>query len=117
MGKWLPETTAFVKSNQASLSWLPTAYFVVCLTMKEDTPENRAKVLAYLDPVRKDAPRIGPAAMGLFPGSVDFSKLSFVHKSILKAKGVSEGDYRDLAAVKGWASGVAPTLVAARPRE
>jgi menaquinone-dependent protoporphyrinogen oxidase len=114
-GQWLPEATAFVKNNQDALSRLPTAYFVVCLTMRDDTPENRDKVLAYLDPVRKKAPRITPAAVGLFPGSVDFSKLSLVHKSILEAKGVSEGDYRDLPAVKGWASDVGPALVAAQP--
>ncbi len=117
MGKWLPEATAFVKSNQDSLSRIPIAYFVVCLTMKDDTPENRAKVLAYLDPVRKDTPAIGPVAVGLFPGSVDFSKLSFVNRSILKAKGVAEGDYRDLPAVKGWTSTVSPAFLAAKAHD
>jgi menaquinone-dependent protoporphyrinogen oxidase len=116
-GKWLPEATAFVKSNQDTLSRLPIAYFVVCLTMRDDTPENRDKVLAYLDPVRKDAPRITLAAVGLFPGVLDFSKLSFVHQAYFKAKGVPEGDYRNLPAVKGWASDVGPAFVAARARE
>ncbi len=116
-GKWLPEATAFVKNNQDTLSRLPIAYFVVCLTMKDDTPENRGKVLAYLDPVRKGAPRIMPAAVGLFPGSLDFSKLSFMEQSMFKAKGVPEGDYRNLPAVKGWATNVGPALVAAQPRE
>jgi len=116
-GNWLPEATAFVKSNQDTLSRLPIAYFVVCLTMKDDRPENRDKALAYLDTVRKDAPRIRPAAVGLFPGVLDFSKLSFVNQSIFKAKGVSEGDYRNLAAEKGWASNLGPALVAAQPRE
>jgi menaquinone-dependent protoporphyrinogen oxidase len=115
-GKWLPEAKAFVQSNQDSLSQLPTAYFVACLTMKEDTPENRAKVLAYLDPVRKAAPKISPVAVGLFPGAVDFSKLSFMHKSVLEAKGITEGDYRNLPAVKGWASEVAPAFMAAQAR-
>jgi len=116
-GNWLPEATAFVKSNQDTLSRLHIAYFVVCLTMKDGTPENRDKALAYLDPVRKDAPKIIPAAVGLFPGVLDFSKLSFVNQSVFKAKGVSEGDYRNLAAEKGWASNVGPALVAAQPRE
>jgi len=115
-GNWLPEATAFVKSNQDALSRLPMAYFVVCLTMKDDTPENRDKALAYLDPIRKDAPRIIPAAVGFFPGVLDFSKLSFVNQAIFKAKGVSEGDYRNLAAEKGWASNVGTALVAAQPR-
>jgi menaquinone-dependent protoporphyrinogen oxidase len=116
-GNWLPEAIAFVKNNQDTLSRLPIAYFAVCLTMKDDTLENRDRVLAYLDPVRKDAPRIRPAAVGLFPGVLDFSKLSFVNQSVFKAKGVSGGDYRNLAAEKGWASNVGPALVAAQPRE
>lgn len=116
-GNWLPEATAFVKSNQDPLSRVPIAYFVVCLRMKDDTRENRDKALAYLDPVRKDAPSIRPAAVGLFPGVLDFSNLSFVNQSIFKAKGVSEGDYRNLSAEKGWASNVGPALVSAQPRE
>jgi menaquinone-dependent protoporphyrinogen oxidase len=116
-GRWLPEAADFVRSNQDTLSRLPIAYFVVCLTMRDDTPENRDKTLAYLDPIRKDAPAIKPAAVGLFPGVLDFSKLSFVNQSIFKAKDVPEGDYRDLPAEKGWASNVGPVLVGARPRE
>jgi len=111
MGKWLPETGGFLKTNQDMLGRMPTAYFVVCLTMKDDTPENRSKVLAYLEPVRKETPKVQPSAIGLFPGAVNFSKLSFVHKSILKAKGVSEGDHRDWAAVEAWASTVGPLLL------
>jgi len=107
-GKWLPEAVGFVKDNQDILGRLPTAYFVVCLTMKENTVENRSTVMTYLDPVRKEAPKIQPVAVGLFPGAVDFSTLSFVDKTILKAKGVSEGDYRDWSAVKAWASAVGP---------
>jgi menaquinone-dependent protoporphyrinogen oxidase len=116
-GNWLPEATAFVKNNQDTLSQLPVAYFVVCLTMKDNTPENRDKALAYLDPARRDAPRIRPAAVGLFPGVLDFSKLSFVNQSIFKAKGVSEGDYRNLAVEKAWATSVGPALASAQPRE
>jgi menaquinone-dependent protoporphyrinogen oxidase len=109
-GKWLPEAVGFVKDNQEMLGRLPIAYFVVCLTMKENTAENRSTVMAYLDPVRKEAPKIQPVAVGLFPGALDFSKLSFVDKTVLKAKGASEGDYRDWPAVKAWASAVGPML-------
>ena len=62
-------------------------------------------------------PKIVPAAVGLFPGVLDFSKLSFVNQSTLKAKGVSEGDYRNVAAEKGWASNLGTSLVVAQPRE
>jgi len=107
-GKWLPEAVGFVKDNLDILGQLPIAYFVVCLTMKDNTEENRSKVMAYLDPVRKEAPKIQPVAVGLFPGALDYSKLSFVDKTIMKAKGASEGDYRDWSAVNAWASAVGP---------
>jgi hypothetical protein len=79
--------------------------------MKDDTPENRKKVLAYLDPVRKVAPNIEPVSTGLFAGVVDFSKLSFMDKSMLKIKGASEGDFRNWAAIKKWATDIAPMLL------
>jgi menaquinone-dependent protoporphyrinogen oxidase len=107
-GKWLPEAVGFMKDNQDILGRLPIAYFVVCLTMKDNTEENRSKVMAYLDPVRKEAPKMQPVAVGLFPGALDYSKLSFVDKTIMKAKGASEGDYRDWSAVNAWASAVGP---------
>ena len=110
MGKWLPEAVGFVKDNRDILGRLPIAYFVVCLTMKDNTAENRSTVMAYLDPVRKEAPEIQPVAVGLFPGALDFGKLSFMDTMMLKAKGASEGDYRDWPAVKAWASAVGPML-------
>lgn len=104
MGKLLPEAADFVKANQDALGRLPTAYFVVCMTMKDDTPQNRAKATAYLDPVRQEAHKVKPVAIGLFPGVVDFSKMSFMHKAMLKTMGSAEGDYRDFPAVKRWSS-------------
>ena len=57
-----------------------------------------------------------PALVGLFPGVVDYGKLSFVTKAMLQAKGVPEGDFRNLPAVKSWAAGVGPALAGAPPR-
>ena len=110
-GRWLPEAADFVKKHRDRLGRVPTAYFVVCMTMKDDTPENRGRVLAYLDPVRKEAPEMQPTNTGLFAGAVDFSKLSFVYRSMLKAKGVTEGDFRNWGAIGTWAAGVAPAFL------
>ena len=52
MGKLLSDATKFVKKNRKALSRVPVAYFVVCLTMKDDTEENRRTVEAYLEPVQ-----------------------------------------------------------------
>ena len=115
-GRWLGAARDFVTDNQDALSRVPVAYFLVCFTMRDDTPQNREKALAYLDPVREDAPRVKPLAVGLFPGVVDYNKLGFMHRTILSAKGVTEGDYRNPTAVKSWASDLEPKLVAARTR-
>ncbi len=114
--QWLSEAADFVEKHQDALSRVPTAYFVVCLTMKQDTPENRAKAMAFLDPVREAAPKVTPMAVGLFPGAVNFDKLSFMAGTMLKVKGISEGDYRDFPAVKAWSSQTGPKLLAARRR-
>jgi menaquinone-dependent protoporphyrinogen oxidase len=111
MGRWLPEAVDFVKKHRDELSRVPAAYFVVCSTMQDDTPENRKKTLAYLDPVHKAAPNIKPVDIGLFAGVIDFSKLSFMDKSMLKVRGASEGDFRNWAAIKKWATDIAPMLL------
>lgn len=110
MGRWLPEAVDFVKKNRDKLIQVPVAYFLVCNTMKDDTPENRGKALAYLDPVRKMVPDAQPVDIGLFAGVIDFSKLSFMDKAMLKMRGVSEGDFRDWAAIRKWATDLAPML-------
>lgn len=110
-GKWLPEAVAFVKKHRETLSRTPLAYFVVCMAMKEDTPENRRTALAFLDPLHKAVPRVRPVATGLFAGATDFDKLSFIQSSILKAKKVPEGDFRNWDAIRAWAVSLRPALL------
>ena len=100
MGKWVPEATKFVETNREALSQVPVAYFVVCLTMKEDTEENRSTVEAYLDPVCEV---VKPLGKGLFAGVIDNSKLSFSARMMTKAMKISEGDFRDWETIRAWA--------------
>lgn len=110
MSKWLPEAVEFVKIHQSALSRLPVAYFAVCMTMKDDTVENRRKSLGFLDPICKQFPKVKPADIGLFAGAVDYKKLSLAYSLILKVKGVPEGDFRNWEAIRTWAAGVGPAL-------
>ena len=110
MGKWLPEAVEFIKTQQDTLSRVPVAYFAVCLTMKDDTVENRRKALSYLEPLRKQFPQVKPADIGLFAGALDYSKLSFAYSLILKVKGAPEGDFRNWEVIRTWAAGVRPAL-------
>jgi menaquinone-dependent protoporphyrinogen oxidase len=103
MGKWLPEAVDFVKKNVEVLRRIPVAYFLVCMTLCKPTEENRAKVLAYLDPVLKAIPEIKPVGIGAFAGALDYNNLSWLNKKILKSKGTPEGDFRDWKAIRAWA--------------
>jgi menaquinone-dependent protoporphyrinogen oxidase len=93
MGNVTPEMKKCVERNKAQLGSIPTAYFIVCLTMKDDTPENREKVAGYLTPLRA---LVQPFAEGSFAGKMDYSKLKrfdrFMAKRLVKAP---EGDFRE----------------------
>lgn len=108
MGRWLGEAVKFVETNQAALSQVPTAYFTVCLTMKDDTEENRHEVATYMEPVCEI---LEPVDIGMFAGKVDYSKLSFLERLLAKAMKVQEADHRDWDAIRGWTEGVRPMLL------
>ncbi len=107
MGKWLPDAVDFVKKNQSVLKNLPVSYFMTCATLQEDTPENRAKVSTALD---EAAAIVAPLQTGLFGGKMDFSKLSFLDRTIAKMVGSVEGDFRDWDAIKNWAAEALPLV-------
>ena len=101
MGQWLPEAVKFVETHQEALSQVPVAYFAVCMTLAEDTEENRRTVAAYLDKVRE---MVQPVDVGLFAGTMDYSKLSFVFRLVIKAMKAPEGDFRNWDAIRDWAT-------------
>ena len=113
--RWLPEAIDFVAQHQKVLGRLPTAYFLTCLTLTKPTKENRKKALAYMDPLRRKAPGVTPVDTGLFAGALEYDKLPFMMRMIMKmkmqGKGVTEGDYRDWASIRAWARGIVPVLV------
>jgi len=108
VGKWLPEAVEFVEGHREALSRMPVAYFAVCLTLREDTEENRREVAAYLDPVREV---VQPVDVGLFAGVMDYSKLPFTFRLMMKAMKSPEGDFRDWEAIRAWAGQVRARLV------
>lgn len=107
MGRWMSEAVKFVETHRDALSRVPVAYFTVCLTMKDDTEENRRTVAAYLDPVREV---VQPVDVGLFAGRLDSSMLSFFYRLIIKMMKQPEGDYRNWEAIRAWAGELVPLL-------
>ncbi len=113
---WLPEALSFVQKNQERMSRIPVAYFLTCLTLYRDTEENRRIVRGYLDPVLKSTPSVQPIDLGLFAGTLDYSKLSLPYRMVMKSKmkklETPEGDFRNWEAIRAWAKGLrAPFLV------
>ena len=107
-GQILPEVTSFVQANKTELQKLPVAYFIVGMTLRENTEEKRKIANAYLDPLRT---MINPVDTGLFAGKMDYSSLDFISKVIVKYfVRVPEGDYRDWTVIKNWATHLLPKL-------
>ncbi len=101
-GKWLSAATRFVETHRSTLSRIPTAYFTCCMTLYEETEENRRKALGFMDPVRS---LVTPIAVGAFAGKLDYSKLSFLDGTMMKIMGggAPEGDFRPWEAIRAWA--------------
>ena len=113
--KWLPEAMEFVEANREFLKEVPVAYFLTCLTLSRNTEERRVKANGYLDPILKAVPQVQPVNTGLFAGVLDYSKLSWGMRMVMRRKmdkfGVKEGDYRDWEAIRAWTSLVGPRLL------
>jgi menaquinone-dependent protoporphyrinogen oxidase len=104
MGRWLPEATGFLETHADSPAIKSVSYFTVCMTLQEDTPENRALAQAITGPARALRK---PAAEGYFGGRMDYSQLSILEQLILRAKKTPEGDFRNWDAIRAWGKGIA----------
>ena len=110
-GRWLPEAVGFVRRHASTLGQRPVAYFVVCLTMKDDTPENRQTVNGYLALLRQQMPEVNPLGIGLFAGALIYRRLPFVARLLAKAVKAPEGDFRNWPAVTAWATEMRSALL------
>lgn len=103
-GKWNPEAVRFVKRFQSGLNQSSNAFFTVCLTLKDDTEENRKTVEAYLNPLRA---MVRPGKEAFFAGKLDYGRLnfpeSFLMKNMIKAPA---GDYRQWDVIRTWAASI-----------
>jgi menaquinone-dependent protoporphyrinogen oxidase len=117
MGRLPGELVRFVKRHRQALSRVPVAEFVVCLTMAEDTPENRQTALGYLEPLRQAAPEVKPVDIGLFAGAVlndteEFRHLFLFFRFMANAMAGNTPDRRDWDAIRTWAEGLHMELAA-----
>ena len=106
-----PSVLAFLDKYRDTLVNKRVAYFLVCLTMKDDTDENRCKVASYLEAADEIAPDIEPVATGLFAGAMIYKKLPLGLRLIIKAMKAEEGDYRDWDTIRRWAGEIKGLLL------
>jgi menaquinone-dependent protoporphyrinogen oxidase len=110
-GFLMREAKAFVRKNRAALANKTVAYFSVSMTMKDDTPKNRAAAEAYLKPLAKIK---APDMTGVFAGAFDLSNLGgffgWVMRRDKSGKTKSE-DCRDWKAIAAWAEGFAEMIL------
>lgn len=105
IGRWLPEAIACLERIKTEVGERPVAYFTTCLTMVDDTQENRQTVLDYMEPLLvKVAPDITPIGLGLFAGSLDPAR-----QAIMVSDG-PQGDYRNWEAIRTWAQQIGARL-------
>ena len=104
---------AFLERHRDALSKMPVAYFVVCMTMRDDAEESRRKAEAFLDPVREKVAQAQPVDVGLFGGVVDYKKLPLLLRLMLKRMETPQGDFRNWEAIHAWATGLRPALLGA----
>jgi menaquinone-dependent protoporphyrinogen oxidase len=117
-GKLHRDVPRFVRKHRQALSQVPVAYFVVCLNMIEDTPENRQETLSWLNPLLEKMPEVQPVDVGLLAGAIltegkDFEKQFFFWKFIMRAMAKQSGDQRNWEAIRAWAGELRPKLLGA----
>lgn len=107
-GAVLPELMGFVKNNKEELKNIPVACFIVCMILREDNEQNRAKAASYIKPMRDELPFVDA---GFFAGKLNYSKLNFIDAFVVEhIIGTPEGDLRDWKKINDWAENLGVKL-------
>lgn len=116
-GQTVKSFRQFIKQNIDILIKKPTALFVVCANMMNDSEDNREETLAWLDRVIGKYNKLKPLSIGLFGGATltngdDFNKLNILIRKTITAmnkKMIDEhgrSDFRDWGFIHSWAEEV-----------
>ncbi|MBI9049884.1 MAG: flavodoxin domain-containing protein [Anaerolineaceae bacterium] len=102
-GMFHPSIGKFIKRHRKVLSNIPSAFFISCLTMKEDNEANRNTTAAYMNKLYSKVPEFKPIELGLFGGAVNYEKLPFLFRKMFeKSEEMAEGDFRDWNEINRW---------------
>lgn len=102
--RWREEAVEFVQRHREALQSRPVAYFMLCMTMRIPSEENKAQARGYINEVVKGIPEIRPVDIGLFAGYIDRRKTVWLLRNYLRTRKLHTGDYRDWDAIRAWGS-------------
>lgn len=112
--RWKNDARMFVKNNKDILKNIPVAFFFTCMTLSQKSERAERGGKAYADALHKLDPEIKPISVKGFAGAVDYNKISFFLRNILKValfiKRAKPGDYRNWEEIKGWTVGLKGVL-------
>ncbi len=109
MGKVLPELVKFVRMHAATLCQMPLAYFNINITLMDDTPESRAIVDSYFNPLRAICE---PLRVGAFAGRMDYARLGWLTRFLISQNRdeIPEGDWINWEAIRAWTLELLPLM-------
>lgn len=112
--RWMSDAQMFVKNNKEILRTIPVAFFFTCMTLSQKSEKSERGAKIYSDALYVLDPEIKPISVQGFAGAVDYSKISFFLRYILKIalfiKGAKPGDYRNWEEIKNWAKSLASKM-------
>ena len=100
------EARHFIKDNEVVLAEKNVSFFLVCLVLCGNDEKAKEKADKYASEIEKIALKIKVRNFGQFKGVLNYSKMSFKSKIMMKPlmtfKGLAEGDYRDWEQIEEW---------------
>lgn len=107
MGNWLPEARRFVDRNRERLAAIPVWLFSSG-PLGENDPQPQGDP-AHLDEIMRS---LHARDHRIFVGKLDTGELGLGERLVVKMIKAPEGDFRDWAAIHGWAHDIASALAA-----
>ena len=115
-GFWRKEAVRFVKGNSTVLASRPVWLFSSGPVGTKTTDPQGRDLRAVAEPkvINEFRSAIAPRDHRVFFGALDLSKLSIAERMVTKIPGgkelFTEGDFRDQADIRTWATGIAQAL-------
>jgi menaquinone-dependent protoporphyrinogen oxidase len=101
----LGKTKRFLRKHKRALRVVPVAFFLVCMTMKEQTTESIERATGFAKPMFKVKE---PVSLGLFGGCMDPEKLTGFFAKSMQSR--PKEDCRDWEQIREWAQSIIPML-------